>query len=111
MCAARYLSGIAGSRQHGEPGCSEALRAHAPDRCFRCLLGAPGSRLQAAAPAAISASAAGGGARRKCRGGGSAAGLELGLGRSVGSSSGPLAASECPRVPSCLQSPRRGVRC
>lgn len=53
---------------------------------------------------------AGGGVRRTCRGGGSASGPELGLRRSLGSSSGPLAASECPRVPSCLQSPRRGVR-
>lgn len=102
MRAARYLSPIAGSRLRGELGCSGALLVHVPDRCFRGplgSLGAPGSGLQAAAPTAISASAADAGARRRRRGGGRVADLELGLGGSVGSGAGPLAASGCPQLP------------
>lgn len=93
MRAAQYLSLIAGSQQHGDPECSEALLVHAPDRCGLGPVGVLGSGLQAAAPAAIAASLAGAGARRRRRGGGSAAGPEPGLGRSVGSGPGPLVSS------------------
>lgn len=112
MRAAQYLSLIAGSQQHADPECSEALLVHAPDRCRRGPLGVLGSGLQVAAPAAIAASLAGAGARRRRRGGGSAAGP----GRSVGSGPGPLAASGCPQRPFLPRKPagrvgaERGVK-
>lgn len=71
MRAAQYLSLIAGSQQHTDPECSEALLVHAPDRCRRGPLGVLGSGLQAAAPAAIAASLA---ARGRGEGAGEAAG-------------------------------------